>query len=76
MRPKKSKSSLAIALRIIGVVNALTGISGGGTLAFDKGMGGEFFVFGIIIGLTGCLICFALAKCTQAAMVYLNSITE
>lgn len=59
---------MASILRVVGVINAFGGI-----------ILGFYMEFGLIIdlavvfsGLMGCLFCFALAKCVDAAHEYLN----
>lgn len=88
MIPQKTNCALATALRVIGVLNIIGGIIMGCSLYKETiyrpseyyGRWPEThyhydFLFGsIVVGIFTCIICFALAKCVQAATVYLNSV--
>lgn len=63
--------ALATTLRIIGVVNVLAALIIGIVLADDFSWGISTAV--ILSGGLGCLFCYALAKCVDAADKYLNS---
>lgn len=86
MATQNTSSALATTLRVIGVLC----IIGGAILGISMGQSsyeyihGEFvhhsknygvMFGGIIGGVLSCLFWFALAKCVQAATVYLNSVT-
>lgn len=82
MTPQKTNCALATALRVIGVLNIIGGVVLGFNMCGRHGMfaskyGDEnaagLFCF-IMFGIIGCVVCFALAKCVQAATVYLNSV--
>lgn len=68
---KKAGSVLATTLRVIGALNIIGGIVYGYNACHKDALGLMCFA---IVGLIGCIICFALAKCVQAATVYLNSV--
>lgn len=89
MATQKTKSILATILRVVGRLNVLGGLIVGlrsyretvtvphevfGTFR-DTTYHPELVVFWIFAGLFSCLICFALAKCVQAATAYLNSLS-
>lgn len=88
MTPRKTNCALATTLRVIGVLNIIGGIIIGLNLYEEKVTRPdklfdswthtyhhpEMLISGIIAGIFGCIICFALAKCVQAATVYLNSV--
>ena len=88
MATQNTSSALATALRVIGVLNIIGGIIMGINLYEekvtrpDKIFGTwttthhhpEMLIGGIIAGIFSCIICFAIAKCVQAATVYLNSV--
>lgn len=88
MPPQKTNCALATALRVIGVLNIIGGVIIGFNLYEEKitrpdRLFGtwttthhhpEMLIFGILSGIFACIICFALAKCVQAATVYLNSV--
>lgn len=63
--------ALATTLRIIGVVNIFAALIIGIILADDFSWGISIAV--ILSGGLGCLFCYALAKCVDAADKYLNS---
>lgn len=74
------KCTLATTLRIIGVINVLGSIILGFNLCGQGGMLASRYdenpvglICFVISGIVGCIICFALAKCVQAATKYLNS---
>lgn len=75
MAQQKTSCTLATSLRVIGVLSIIGGFGTG--MDFYNGVfRGEV---GIVIsctlaGIMSCLICFAIAKCVQAATVYLNSV--
>lgn len=85
---QKTNCALATALRVIGVLNVIGGIIVGishyeeNIARPDKLFGTwttthyhpEMLILGILGGVFGCIICFALAKCVQAATIYLNSV--
>lgn len=68
---KKTSSALATTLRMLGVLNVIGGIVYGYNVCYKDALGLICFV---LAGVVGCIICFALAKCVQAATVYLNSV--
>ena len=84
----KTNCTLATTLRVIGLLNVIGGIIMGcslyketvyrATKYFDRWPETHYhydLLFGsIIVGVFGCIVCFALAKCVQAATVYLNSV--
>uniref|UniRef100_A0AAU8AW88 TM2 domain-containing protein n=1 Tax=Dulem virus 40 TaxID=3145758 RepID=A0AAU8AW88_9CAUD len=72
MATQNTGSALATALRVIGVLNIIGGVVYGYNACYKDALGLICFV---IVGVIGCIICFALAKCVQAATVYLNSAT-
>lgn len=77
MTPQKTSSALATALRVIGVLSIIGGF-GTGMDFYNGAFRGEV---GIVIsctlaGIMTCLICFAIAKCTQAASIYLDKIKQ
>ncbi len=77
METQRIKSKLATVLRVIGVLCIIGGFGTGMDFYFHGAFRGDF---GIIIpftlaGVMSCVICFALAKCVQAATIYLNSVT-
>lgn len=71
MAKQNTGSALATTLRVIGVLNIIGGIVYGYNACYKDALGLICFV---IVGIIGCIICFALAKCVQAATVYLNSV--
>lgn len=83
METQKTSSALATTLRVIGVLNVIGGIILGFNLCGRHGMFASKYgdenavglIFFVISGIIGCIICFALAKCVQAATIYLNSVT-
>lgn len=88
MTTQKTSSILATALRVIGLLNIIGGIVVGFNLYEenitrpDKYFGTwtttqhhpEMLIGGIAAGIFGCIICFALAKCVQAATMYICSV--
>lgn len=71
MAKQNTGSALATTLRVIGALNIIGGIVYGYNACYKDALGLICFV---IVGIIGCIICFALAKCVQAATVYLNSV--
>lgn len=71
MATQNTGSALATTLRMIGVLNIIGGIVYGYNACYKDALGLLCFA---IVGLIGCIVCFALAKCVQAATVYLNSV--
>ncbi len=71
MATQNTGSALATTLRVIGVLNIIGGIIYGYNVCYKDALGLLCFA---IVGLIGCIVCFALAKCVQAATVYLNSV--
>lgn len=71
MATQNTGSALATTLRVIGVLNVVGGIVYGYNTCHKDALGLICFV---IVGVIGYVICFALAKCVQAATVYLNSV--
>lgn len=71
MTPQKTNCALATALRVIGALNVIGGIVYGYNACYKDALGLLYFA---VVGLIGCIVCFALAKCVQAATVYLNSV--
>ena len=74
---QKTSSALATALRVIGVLSIIGGF-GTGMDFYNGAFRGEV---GIVIsctlaGIMTCLICFAIANCTQAASIYLDKIKQ
>lgn len=63
--------ALATALRIVGVVNIFAALIIGHVLADDFSW--VISIAAILSGCLGCLFCYALAKCVDAADKYLNS---
>lgn len=63
--------ALATTLRIVGVVNVFAALIIGLVLADDFGW--VISIAAILSGCLGCLFCYALAKCVDAADKYLNS---
>lgn len=63
--------ALATTLRIVGVVNVFAALIIGLVLADDFGW--VISIAAILLGCLGCLFCYALAKCVDAADKYLNS---
>lgn len=63
--------ALATTLRIVGVVNVFAALIIGLVLADDFGW--IISIAAILSGCLGCLFCYALAKCVDAADKYLNS---
>lgn len=63
--------ALATTLRIVGVVNVFAALIIGLVLAGDFGW--IISTVAILSGCFGCLFCYALAKCVDAADKYLNS---
>ena len=63
--------ALATALRIVGVVNIFAALIIGGVLVDDFGW--VISIAAILSGCLGCLFCYALAKCVDAADRYLNT---
>ena len=63
--------TLAVTLRIVGVVNVFAALILGLVLAGDFGWVVSIAI--ILSGSLGCLFCYALAKCVDAADKYLNS---
>ena len=80
---KNTHSALATTMRIIGVLNIVGGLVIGISLFEEEvSMGGwshtrhhpEMLFGSVLAGVISCIICFAIAKCVQAATVYLNSV--
>lgn len=63
--------ALATTLRIVGVANVFAALIIGLVLADDFGW--VISIAAILSGCLGCLFCYALAKCVDAADKYLNS---
>lgn len=63
--------ALATTLRIVGVVNVFAALIIGLVLADDFGW--IISIAAILSGCLGCLFCYALAKCVDAADKYLNN---
>lgn len=63
--------ALATTLRIVGFVNVFAALIIGLVLADDFGW--IISIAAILSGCLGCLFCYALAKCVDAADKYLNS---
>ncbi|WP_289754801.1 hypothetical protein [Muribaculum intestinale] len=83
MPQQKTNCVLATALRVIGVLNVIGGIIMGYNLCkevrprrywSDTIYHYDVLIIGIFVGVAACIICFALAKCVQAATTYLNSV--
>ncbi len=62
--------ALAVTLRIVGAINIFAALILGVVLADDFGWTISIAV--ILSGCFGCLFCYALAKCVDAADKYLN----
>lgn len=71
MATQNTSSALATTLRVVGVLNVIGGTIYGYNACYKDALGLICFV---IVGVIGCIICFALAKCVQAATVFLNSV--
>lgn len=63
--------ALATTLRVVGAVNVFAALIIGLVLADDFGW--IISIVAILSGCLGCLFCYALAKCVDAADKYLNS---
>ena len=63
--------ALAVTLRIVGVVNVFAALILG--LVLSEDFGWVISIAAILSGCLGCLFCYALAKCVEAADKYLNS---
>lgn len=73
MTQQKTNCALATALRVIGVLSIIGGFGTG--IKFYHYEGG-IVVSCILVGIVTCLICFAIAKCTQAASIYLDRLKQ
>lgn len=69
--PEYNSCALAITLRIVGVINVFAALIFSLVLAEDFGWIISIAV--ILSGCLGCLFCYALAKCVDAADKYLNN---
>lgn len=73
-------SGLGVAVRIIGIINVIIGCILGFVLCGQEGMFSNGYdenpmglILFIISGIIVCIICFALARCVDAADKYLKS---
>ena len=71
MEAQKTSSALATALRVIGVLSIIGGIVYGYNACYKDALGLICFA---LVGIVGCIISFAIAKCVQAATIYLDSV--
>lgn len=77
MTTQNTNSALATTLRVIGVLCIIGGFGTG--MDFYHGVfRGEIgiVISCTLVGIMSCLVCFAVAKCTQAATAYLNSLQQ
>ena len=73
MEAQKTSSALATALRVIGVLSIIGGFGTGIKFYhYESGI----VVSCILVGIVTCLICFAVAQCTQAASIYLDKLKQ
>ena len=72
---QKTNCALATALRVIGVLSIIGGF-GTGMDFYQEAYRGEvgIVISCTLVGIMSCLICFAIAKCTQAASIYLDKL--
>lgn len=77
MTPQKTSCALAKSLRVIGILCVIGGF-GTGMDFYNGAFRGEvgIVISCTLVGIMSCLICFAIAKCTQAASIYLDNIKQ